>query len=128
MKFKLLTAAAMSGIMVASYFPASAHAAAVEVKCEKRTSRSKISVDANDLAPGQYRCRVYSGPHQKTTRLLSTVGDELECDFDSNRNDIAEGATRISKGFIVGRYVTGKVLNSSGKTVAMDRSRCRIRK
>ena len=49
------------------------------------------------------------------------VGDEAEFDFDSNRNDIVQGARRIPARFITARSgpdVIGEILNSQGKVIA----------
>ena len=58
------------------------------------------------------------------------VGDEVEFDFDSNRNDIAAGATRISATFISrrsGSDVVGEILNSQGAVVARQGVECSFR-
>lgn len=115
-------------VLLGAFASTHADAASIEVKCEKRVNRSKISVDGRNLAPGRlYRCRAQSGINVRTTVLKRAVGDELECDFDSNPNNIAAGATRIPPDFIRGRQVTGKILNRLGRTVISDTSICRVR-
>lgn len=113
-----------------------ANAASIEVKCEKRgTSRSKISVDGNNFPRGSYKAYVISGVNRKWSRACqSTVGDEVEFDFDSNPADIAAGATGISPTFIQGGTVTGKIFlfNCTRNTYvspakASATARCRIR-
>ncbi len=127
MKSKTLMASLVAGLMVTAYLPSDAFAETIRVKCETRSSRSKISVDGKDLTPGSYRCQTLSGSNQKTTGLQNTVGDEVECDFDSNRGDINAGATAISPSFIQGGQVTGKILDLAGDTVISDTVRCRTR-
>ena len=106
----------------------SASAAEIRVTCEKRENRSKISVDGGDLRPGvEYRARVISGDNTRAAAPQAAVGDEVEFDFDSNRNDIAEGATAIGAGFIQGNQVTGKIIGPSGRVVASDTEVCRVR-
>ena len=109
----------------AGAMPGDVHAEGIRVKCEKRPARSKISVDAKDLIPGDYRCQVQSGSNQKTAELVSVAGDELECDFDSARGDVLAGATEIPLNFIQNHMVTGKLIDATGYTVALDTVRCR---
>lgn len=105
-------------------------AASIRVTCEKRGDRSKISVDGRGLAAANYRAQVMSVSgltvHRKSSPLKRTVGGEVEYDFDSNSNDIAEGATPIGKNFIIST-VTGKILNRAGRTVLSDTVACRRR-
>src|SRR6266849_7614112 len=79
-----------------------ADAANVRVRCEKRADRSKISVDGNDLVPanGQFTARATSGGNTARSGAQTAVAGEAEFDFDSNANDVAAGATRISASFI----------------------------
>lgn len=102
----------------------------IKVTCELRSNRSKISVDGNNLARGSYRARVTSGGKSVTSPARNSVGDEVEFDFDSNRNDIAAGATPIPANFIVavaGNDVLGEILNSGGQVVRTLGAACRIR-
>jgi hypothetical protein len=105
--------------------------APVEVKCERRSNRSKISVDGNNLARGRYTARVTSGGNSRTSPARQSVGDEVEFDFDSNRNDIAAGATAIPANFIVinpnGPDVTGRIINASGVVVRTQSVNCQVR-
>lgn len=122
-----LFSALVAGAMFITTLPSDAEAASIRVKCETRANRSKISVDGKDLVPGQYRCQARSGSNQKSTALKSSVGAEVECDFDSARADIAAGATAIPVNFIQGGQVTGKLLDAAGFTVASDTVSCRAR-
>ncbi len=94
----------------------------VRVTCERRSDRSKISVDGNDLAAGTYRARVTSGSNTATAAPMGTVGDEVEFDFDSDPGDIAAGATPIAAGFIQGSppQVTGQLLDAAGSAVIVQ--------
>jgi hypothetical protein len=79
-------------------------AATLRVRCEaRRSSRSKISVDGNNLSPrnGCFRARVRAAGGTVTSAARRAVGDEVEFDFDSDRGDIAQGATRITQGRVV---------------------------
>jgi hypothetical protein len=100
----------------------------IRVRCERRgTRRSKASVDGNNLASGSYRARLTSGANSATSAARNTVGDEVEFDFDSNRNDIAEGATAIARDFIQGGEATGELLNANGQVVASATVACEVR-
>jgi hypothetical protein len=121
--------AAMAVVGVAAMlagFVGEADAASVRVRCEKRAARSKISVDGNNLETGTYKARVISGGIRKVSAPARTVGDEVEFDFDSNRADIAEGATAIPRNFIDGS-VRAQLLDASGDVVASQTVACRVR-
>jgi hypothetical protein len=103
---------------------------AISVSCEKRSSRSRVSVDGRNLPSGSYTARITSGANSKTSPARRTVGDEVEFDFDSNRNDIAEGATAIPASFIqvsATPDVRGEILNASGAVVRSLGVNCRVR-
>jgi hypothetical protein len=120
------TIAAVGVAVMLGGFVADTDAASVRIRCEKRPARSKISVDGNDLAAGVYTARVISDGRKKTSDPAATVGDEVEFDFDSNRADVAEGATRIGKNF-VDRSVRGELLDADGDVVASQTVACRVR-
>lgn len=123
---KLIAAALSSTLALAVISDAAA--ADILVKCEKRASRSKISVDGGGLVPGtEYRARVISGDNAKTSAPKAAVGDQVEFDFDSNRADIAAGATPISSAFIQNGQVTAKIIGPNGRTVVSDTETCRVR-
>lgn len=103
-----------------------ANAASIRVECEKRANRSKISVDGNNLIPGNYKAVVKSGSNTKTTALKASTGDEIEFDFDSDPADVEAGATHIKRTFIQGN-VTGKLLNDKGFVVISDTVSCRTK-
>lgn len=101
----------------------------IQVKCERRANRSRISVDGKDLLSGSYRAQVSSGANVAVSGLQATVGDEVELDFDSAPKDIAAGATAIAATFIQGipAQVTATILDSSGNTVVATTATCRTR-
>jgi hypothetical protein len=103
--------------------------ASLRLRCERRTGRSKISVDGNNLTPrnGTFRARVNAAGGTVTSPTKRAVGDEAEFDFDSNPNDVAQGATRISSTFIARRSgpdVVGEILNAQGQVVARAGVEC----
>jgi hypothetical protein len=95
-------------------------AALARVRCERRTDRSKVSVDGQNLAQGSYQARIASGANQATSGTAATSGDEVEFDFDSEPDDVAAGATAIAADFIQGPplTVTGQILDAGGAVVA----------
>jgi|JI10StandDraft_1071094.scaffolds.fasta_scaffold106280_4 hypothetical protein len=90
----------------------------LRVRCEIRSNRSKVSVDATDIASGEYKATVTSGGVEVTSGTANSVGDEVEFDFDSDGGDIAEGATAINSNFIQGGKVTGKIYTVRGDFIA----------
>jgi hypothetical protein len=108
-------------------------AASLRVRCEaRRSSRSKISVDGFSVSPrnGSFRARVRAAGGSVTSGVRRAVGDQVEFDFDSDRGDIAAGATRIPARFIVARSgpdVVGELLNAQGRVLASQGVDCRIR-
>ena len=117
-----VTAGDTSGLVVGS----------LRVRCERRSGRSKISVDGNNLTPrnGLFIARVRAAGGTAASAQRRAVGDEVEFDFDSNRNDVAAGATRLSANFIVARSgadVTGEILNAQGAVIASQGAECSVR-
>lgn len=124
-----LFASRLSLAVVLALAGAAAHAADVTVSCEKRSNRSKISIDGNNLAAGSYRAVARSGGKTATSGFETAIGDEAEFDFDSAAADIAEGATAIPANFIVDGRVRGYLVNASGQRVTPVVSAiCRVRR
>jgi hypothetical protein len=101
-------------------------AVTLRVRCERRSNRSKISVDANNVTPrnGRFRARVRAAGGTVTSALKRAIGDEVEFDFDSNTEP---GATRIPVNFIqrrTGPDVIGILLNAAGNVVARQGVEC----
>lgn len=73
-----------------------AEAAEVRVRCDYRAGareRTKVSVDAKDLAGGAYLASVEGALSPVFT--VTPPADAFEADFDSNRANIKAGATAI---------------------------------
>ncbi len=126
---KLLTILCASMMLAAPI--ASADAPKIRVKCEKRADRSRISIDAKNLIPGQqYSATVTSGqnvapaPGENPFAQIA-IGDEVQFDFDSAPNNIAAGAFPITANFIQG-LVYAKVIED-GFTVVADTVACEIK-
>jgi len=90
----------------------------VFVRCEIRPGRSKISVDVNNLVAGNYLAEVTSGRNRAASPTRVSLDDELEFHFDSQSNDIAQGAIAISADFIQGP-VAAKIFDQANQVVAM---------
>jgi hypothetical protein len=106
--------------------------ASIRLQCERRPNRSRISVDGRGLTPrtGRFRARVTASGGTVTSPLKRAVAGEDEFDFDSNRNDILAGATRIPATFITARTgpdVVAKILNASGQVVTTKGAECVFR-
>lgn len=104
----------------------------LRLRCEIRIAqaRSKISVDGKNLASGQYRARVRSGGNTAVSGLQASVGDEVEFDFDSDPDDIAEGATAIAADFIqtsANPDVLAEILSAGGQVVLSQGGNCSVR-
>lgn len=81
------------------------------VSCEKRTDRSRISVDGKNLTPGNYYSTIMSGAKSAIGPIKTTVGDEVEFDFDSSADDVAKGAKEISTDFIQNGTVSAEIFD-----------------
>jgi hypothetical protein len=108
---------------------ATAAGASIRLRCERRATRSRISVDGRGLTPrtGSCRARVTASGGTVTSASKRAVAGEAEFDFDSNRNDIVAGATPIPARFITARSgpdVVASILNASGQVVATQGAEC----
>jgi len=120
---------AASAIALFALVATAATAAELEVTCEKRANRSRASVDGRDLRSGSYRAVLKSGDRTARSPFQQTIDDEVEFDFDSNQNDIAEGAAPIPANFIVDGRVRAFLVNSNGERVTpVVRAICRVRR
>lgn len=118
-----------SGSSLAGGGGASSASGDMRLRCEVDASRSKISVDGNNMSSGTYFARVTSGGQSVTSGLLATVGDEVEFDFDSDPGDIAAGATAISRDFIdtaASPRVSAEILEAGGQVVVTGASDCGV--
>ncbi|MBL8340377.1 MAG: hypothetical protein JNL30_02825 [Rubrivivax sp.] len=109
-------------------FAGAAQAADLKISCEKRSARSKVSVDGNNLRAGTYFAVVTSGGNTVQGGMASTVGDEVEFDFDSSPGDIAQGAAPIAANFIVDGRVAAQLRDAAGNVVASGTAICRVRR
>jgi hypothetical protein len=117
---KTSTLSALTFLVGMSLFATTVSAAELRLRCEQRPSRSKISVDGKNMFPqnAMYSARVISGSNQSTHVPLTSIGDEVEFDFDSEPADIAAGAKAIPANFITGGRVEAAIFDASGQIVA----------
>ena len=100
-----------------------------KVTCERRSSRSRVSVKGDNLASGDYTAVVSSGTNSAGAPARATIGDQVEFDFDSDAGDIAAGATAISTGFLVGTppQAFAQIMDGTGTVVAEATAVCDVR-
>lgn len=91
--------------------------AKILVSCEKRANRSKISVNGKNLTSGDYSASITSNTGSAVSLIKSTIGDEVEFDFDSAADDIAQGATEISANFIENGMVNAEIFAANGNSI-----------
>jgi len=120
----------VSSAILCTFMAANANAGDL-LKCEKRVSkapaRSRISVQVEDQVAGAlYTAMVSSGTNNAQSTLAADSLGVAEFDFDSNKKDIAAGATAIPAAFISG-VVSVKVTDALGVVIAEDSATCRIR-
>ncbi len=120
----------ISSAILCTFMAANANAGDL-LKCEKRVSkspaRSRISVEVEDQVAGAlYTAMVSSGANTAQSTLAADNLGVAEFDFDSNKKDIAAGATAIPASFISGD-VSVKVTDALGVVIAEDSVACRIR-
>ena len=126
MSIRKISAATATLVLALVSFAATA--GDVQVTCEKRANRSKVSVDGSSLNGNLYRAVTKSGDRTRRSDLQQAVGDEAQFDFDSNPNDIADGATQIPASFIVNGRAKGWLVNANGVRVTpIKEAICRVR-
>ncbi len=82
------------------------------VSCELAADRSSISVRAKDLAAGTYVASITSGANEESSLPLLTSDDEVKFSFDSDDDEIDDGATEITADFIQDDLeVTAEIIN-----------------
>ena len=97
--------------------------ASCEVRHEAgEQTRSKAKVKAKNLAAEDYYAVLTSGDNtiQSETRPIS--GDEIEIEFDSDADDVLEGAEAIEPGFIINGTVTGELFNADTDALVFGES------
>ena len=103
-----------------------ADAQTIRVRCDTFPNRSRASVDGSDLAAGAYSAVLTSGGHVSQSPPDVAARGEVQFDFDSNRNDVQQGATKIGRHFIVDDMATGTLLDANGNVVATQTRQCKV--
>ena len=99
---KFLAIVGGMSLILAEAGSATAAAATLRVRCEVRSNRSKISVDGKRIkSTGSVTAVVTNtGGSSVTADPKPIVLKQVEFDFDSDDDDIADGATAIPADFI----------------------------
>jgi hypothetical protein len=126
MNVKKVVGIIITTLAVNVFFMADASAESIRLRCESRgTARAKISVDGRGFATNKvYRASVTSGGvtiGSKTAKRPG-VNHEVGFDFDSDRGDIAAGATAIPKTFIKNNVVSASIIDPNGFKVSVSES------
>jgi hypothetical protein len=102
---------------------------ALKITCERRSSRSRASVDGSGLRDGSYTAHLVSGTSDATAPARAAVAGQAEFDFDSDGGDIAAGATAIAAGFLQGAppTVTAQILDSNGNVILEGTATCQVK-
>jgi hypothetical protein len=127
---KILAILGGAALLAAEIVAVDAANAEIRVRCERRgNSRSRVSVDGNNVSVGTYYVKVTSGSNSVGPVSTSVPAglDQFEVDFDSNRADILAGAIKISKTFIQAGQVSVQVTNPNGTSSSVNNVACRIR-
>lgn len=101
----------------------------IRVRCEKRSDRSRASVDGYGLRDGSYTARLVSGANEAVAAAQAAVLGQAEFDFDSDAGDIGAGATAIPVSFLSGASpsVTAQILDANGNVVLEGSATCTVR-
>ena len=95
--------------------------ASCEVRHEEaELVRSKVKVKAKDLIAGDYYAIVTSGDNSIQSETRSISDDEVEFEFDSDADDVLEGAEAIEAGFIQGESVTAELVDAATDDVLLS--------
>lgn len=102
------------------------NSASIEISCEIRSDRSKISVKGRDLISGDYFAVVNSGGQEVQSSIKHTRLNEVEFDFDSEADDIAAGATSIAIDFI-NTHVEAAIFDEQNNFVQQSSAACEFK-
>lgn len=89
------------------------------VNCEVGSDRSKARIDAKNLMAGEYYAILVSGENIATSATKFITGNEVAFAFDSEFDDIREGAEELAAGFIQNKTVTGEVFRVNGEAASI---------
>ena len=87
---------------------------------EAEQTRSKVKVKAKDLVSGDYYAILTSGDNLFQSETQSVSDDEVEFEFDSDEDDILEGAEAIEADFIQGETVTADLVDAATDEILLS--------
>lgn len=87
---------------------------------EAEQTRSKVKVKAKDLVSGDYYAILTSGDNLFQSETQSVSDDEVEFEFDSDEDDILEGAEAIEADFIQGETVTADLVDAATAEILLS--------
>lgn len=101
----------------------------LRVRCEQRSSRSRVSADGSGLRNGSYTARIVSGVSEAISGTQTAVLGQAEFDFDSDAGDIAAGATAIASTFLTGNppAVTAQILDANDNVIVEATATCAVK-
>ena len=116
-ELKKLTGLAVTTLALNLSILGDVNAASVDVKCEVRSGRSKISVDGAGYGAGLYRSSVKSGTATVWSKVFKRpAAGEVQYDYDTNPADVRAGATYVPPTYIKGRTVYGNLYSYNSAT------------
>lgn len=98
----------------------------IRIRCEKRSDRSRASVDGLGLRDGSYTARLVSGANEAVAAAQPAVLGQAEFDFDSDAGDIGAGATPIAVTFL-STSVSAQILDANGNVVLEGSATCTVK-
>lgn len=88
--------------------------ASCEVRHEaEEQTRSRAKVKARNLVAGEYYAVLTSGDNSIQSEVFNTDDDELEIEFDSAADDVAEGAEPLEPGFVQDKSLTAALFDAA---------------
>lgn len=102
-------------VMVLLALALEAEAASARVRCRVKDGRVKISVDGQDLAPGDYTATITSGTNSATSgaQTATALVPDLDFDFDSTAGDPGDLDTAIPPDFAAVGSLVNATINTS---------------
>jgi hypothetical protein len=89
---------------------------------EQTRSKAKVKVKAKNLTAGDYYAVITSGDNSVQSETKTISGDELEIEFDSDSDDILEGAEAIEAGFVTDNTVLAELFDASTDELVLSES------
>ena len=94
---------------------------------EGEQTRYKAKVKAKNLEAGDYYAVLISGDNTITSETRTISDDEVEFEFDSDADDVAEGAEALEPGFIVDKEVTAELYTAADELLLSETVGCLVK-